>query len=714
MLEVTILALSVAINSILGLAVITKNNKKDVNRLFLYLTLSLSAWSIITYYSLHPIIFSQIVWVRLVLASAAILSYFVLMSFAVFPEGGFKSLKFYRPATLYLFFVIVITQTPLVFKELKYDSAGNAQPVVAAGIVFFMILALSYLGGAVWLLINKFRHSRGYIKNQLRIVIFGVVTSFAAILITNFFLVSFFKNTSLISFAPVLTLLLTGSMAYAILKHRLFDLRAAIARTLAYVAFLASLLAFYILVAIIISGAFSADTQRWFYVALAVITAVAFQPLKKSFDRITNRFFFKDAYDPQALLDSLSKVLVAEIRIEPLLTECAKIIATNMRLINCDFLVRGKVKTYRSIGTSQAYDPDKLHKLVGELSKRQRPQVITDDLSYADNHTKDAMSDLNYAAAIKLTTKSSTVGYLLAGNKRSGDSLSESDLNILNIMSQEFAIAIENALRFEQISQFNVTLQQKIDEATKKLRQANIKLKELDATKDEFISMASHQLRTPLTTIKGYLSMVLEGDAGPVKEKQKEMIQQSFDSASRMVYLIADLLNVSRLQSGKFVITNKPTDLNKVVEGEIAQLKEQIANRQITFNYEAPKEDLPLFNLDDDKIRQVIMNFLDNALYYTPAGGTVTVGLAATPTEVSYTVTDTGVGVPKEVQHHLFSKFYRADNARKMRPDGTGLGLYMAKKVISAQGGSIIFRSIEGKGSTFGFSFPRSAIEIKS
>jgi signal transduction histidine kinase len=107
------------------------------------------------------------------------------------------------------------------------------------------------------------------------------------------------------------------------------------------------------------------------------------------------------------------------------------------------------------------------------------------------------------------------------------------------------------------------------------------------------------------------------------------------------------------------------------------------------------------------------MNFLDNALYYTPKGGSVTVDLRATDKEVSYTVADTGVGVPKDAQHRLFSKFYRADNARKMRPDGTGLGLYMAKKVVAAQGGAIIFRSTEGKGSTFGFSFPRGATEVK-
>jgi signal transduction histidine kinase len=102
------------------------------------------------------------------------------------------------------------------------------------------------------------------------------------------------------------------------------------------------------------------------------------------------------------------------------------------------------------------------------------------------------------------------------------------------------------------------------------------------------------------------------------------------------------------------------------------------------------------------------MNFIDNAIYYTPSGGTVTVALRETPATVEYTVKDTGIGVPKAVQHKLFTKFYRAQNAQQARPDGTGLGLFMAKKVVAAQGGAIIFESEEGKGSTFGFRFNKT------
>ena len=118
--------------------------------------------------------------------------------------------------------------------------------------------------------------------------------------------------------------------------------------------------------------------------------------------------------------------------------------------------------------------------------------------------------------------------------------------------------------------------------------------------------------------------------------------------------------------------------------------------------------------LDETKIRQVIMNFADNAIYYTPSGGKIIVELKDNGDSVELDVVDSGIGVPKEAQHHLFTKFYRANNAQRARPDGTGLGLFMAKKVVVAQGGAIVFRSVEGKGSTFGFTFPKAKLAVHS
>lgn len=298
----------------------------------------------------------------------------------------------------------------------------------------------------------------------------------------------------------------------------------------------------------------------------------------------------------------------------------------------------------------------------------------------------------------KLKARDSLTGVMMVGLEEPVPMID--DIELIERVSEPTGIALDNRLLYEE----NVRI-------VRQLQETNDQLKEMDASKDEFISMASHQLRTPLTSMKGYVSLVLDGDIGPISDPQRAMLQQAYDSSQRMVYLIADLLNVSRLRTGKFVIVNKVTDLAQVVEDELKQLMPAAKARNVRFSF-TRSPDFPKLMLDEMKVRQVVMNFLDNALYYTPDGGSVDVALTIDSTSLRYTVTDTGMGVPKEDQKNLFTKFYRAQNARKMRPDGTGLGLYMARKVIAAQGGAILFHSIEGEGSMFGFSIPVEKIRI--
>jgi len=171
------------------------------------------------------------------------------------------------------------------------------------------------------------------------------------------------------------------------------------------------------------------------------------------------------------------------------------------------------------------------------------------------------------------------------------------------------------------------------------------------------------------------------------------------------VGLISDLLNASRLTTGKFVIDYVDCEAVSMVEDEIRQLKSHAAAKGIGLVFKKPRfKTLPVV-IDEAKTRQVVMNYIDNAIYYTQRGS-VTVELTKTDNTFSIQVTDTGIGVPKGSEKHLFTKFFRAGNAQQVRPDGTGLGLYLAKRVVEDQGGRVIFNSEEGKGSVFGFELP--------
>lgn len=321
-----------------------------------------------------------------------------------------------------------------------------------------------------------------------------------------------------------------------------------------------------------------------------------------------------------------------------------------------------------------------------------------------DDRLRRLMVSHKMSMFVPLLRRDSVLGYIFIGESGAGIR-HKNHMKLMDSIADEISIALQNAVSMHAVRELNATLQQRVIDATRELKASNTQLQRLDTAKDEFVSMASHQLRTPLTSVKGYISMVLEGDAGPVSDAQKQLLEQAFLSSERMVRLIADFLNVSRLQTGTFVVDAHPVDLAKVVSQELDSLKTSAASRGLSFRYHPPKK-LAAITLDEDKIRQVIMNFCDNALYYSKEKSTIEVSLVPTKGFISFTVKDTGIGVPEEEQSGLFTKFFRASNAKKQRPDGTGVGLFLAKKVIDAHGGTMIFESAEGKGSTFGFRLP--------
>jgi signal transduction histidine kinase len=329
----------------------------------------------------------------------------------------------------------------------------------------------------------------------------------------------------------------------------------------------------------------------------------------------------------------------------------------------------------------------------GELVSAGLQDVLHDETRAKTKRWQEIMG-LAVVFVCPLIVREKVIGILLIGSKNQLADMSEHRSNLIGRLAEVVGISMDNTL-----------LHQEIKESEGRLRRANAHLRELDIAKDEFISMASHQLRTPLTTIKGYLSMLEEGDAGEITESQKEFVDCAFSASERMVGLIADLLNTSRLTTGKFVIDYVDCEAVSMVEDEIRQLKSHATTKGIDLIYKKPRfKSLPVV-IDEAKTRQVVMNYIDNAIYYTQHGS-VTVELTKDDHNFSVRVTDTGIGVPKSSAKQLFTKFFRADNAQQIRPDGTGLGLYLAKRVVEDQGGRVIFNSEEGKGSIFGFELP--------
>lgn len=719
MLEIVALVLSTVANMLLGLIVYLKDPKSMTSRLFALLTFCFAFWAGASYFSVHPVLIDQLSWVRIVIMLAALLCLLVFLTFTTFPErhlAGNSTIR--KIAISYTLFVMALSQTSLIF---AYDE--NMNPAPNPGIIFFSILVISMLGGGIFNLLKKHRRSRGKRHDQTRFVILGLIGSFGLIFLTNFLLVVIFHNRSLISLGPAFTLIFSGAMAYAIVKHKLFDIKRTVARSVAYILSLGFIGLIYGGVIFILSFFLTSDARfdnadRVVYILLAVASAILFSPTKRFFDKLTNQIFYRDAYDPEEFLDELNSAIVGNIELGILLRQSTVIIQKNLKSEHCFVeILPTPVTQSKVIGLgSIEIDRKEGEYITHHLEKSGKKIVVTDHLGSDENKFRNLLSEKNIGVIVRLIPSNiqskEAIAHLIIGTKKSGNVYDKQDIHTLDIVADELLIAIENALRFEEIQGFAAKLQAEVNTATSKLQKTNKKLRELDETKDEFISMASHQLRTPLTSVKGYMSMVLEGDAGKISKQQRDLLNQAFVSSQRMVYLIADLLNVSRLKTGKFIIESTPTNLAEVIEGEIDQLKETAKAKKIDIEYVKPK-DFPTLALDETKIRQVIMNFSDNAIYYTPRGGKIKVELSEDKSYIYFKVTDNGLGIPKRDMPHMFTKFYRASNARKARPDGTGLGLFMAKKVIDAQGGSILFESEENKGSMFGFCFDKKKHKVK-
>ncbi len=227
------------------------------------------------------------------------------------------------------------------------------------------------------------------------------------------------------------------------------------------------------------------------------------------------------------------------------------------------------------------------------------------------------------------------------------------------------------------------------------------KEKEIDKAKTEFVSLASHQLRTPLSTVNWYSEMLLAGDAGEVTSNQKKYLEEIYRGNQRMVELVNTLLDVSRIEMGTFIVELKSTNIVRLVRSVVEEQKPQIDDKKITF-LSSFEDNIPLMQADPKLLRMVIQNLLSNAIKYTPDKGRVEVSLFLdNKKNVILKISDTGYGIPKNQHNKIFTKLFRADNVIGKDTEGTGLGLYIAKSIVEQAKGKIWFESDENKGSTF-------------
>lgn len=314
--------------------------------------------------------------------------------------------------------------------------------------------------------------------------------------------------------------------------------------------------------------------------------------------------------------------------------------------------------------------------------------ILTPGLTQDETTLAQSTLGIQSSLIYPLTVRGNVIGVLVFGISEDEKTLSTYRRDLIERLAEVIGISIDNSLLYQEI------------------QSANEKLQQLDKLKDEFVSLASHELRTPMTAIKSYLWMALMGKGGQLSEKQSYYLGRAYTSTNRLIKLVNDMLNVSRIESGRISLSMVSTNLEKLIQDVIIEITPRAQELGIHIVF-TPSNTIPSVLADPDKIKEVLINLIGNSFKFTPKDGSITITVSQENGMVITRVKDTGAGIKKEDMAKLFHKFSMvgSDYLRKQNAQGTGLGLYISKSLIELHGGKIIATSDgENTGTTFSFS----------
>ncbi|MDP8212821.1 MAG: ATP-binding protein [Candidatus Zapsychrus exili] len=304
-----------------------------------------------------------------------------------------------------------------------------------------------------------------------------------------------------------------------------------------------------------------------------------------------------------------------------------------------------------------------------------------------------------------IMTKNGMIGIMFVGNGTISSAVTEGDKEMVSILASQIGQSLENARLFEEAFRASQILDTKVKERTKQLASILEEVKYISKAKSEFISAVSHELRTPLTSIKGYASILIAGKLGEVPEQVKQRLEKINIHSDNLVQLINNLLDISRIESGRVEMSIEKCSLPDIIENVRDLLNPQMREKDINWKAEI-NENIPEMLLDKHQVERIFINLIGNATKFTPQNGIIGVKADYDNDTATVEVSDTGIGISKDDISRLFDEFYRVENTINQNVKGTGLGLPLAKKIIEAHDGKIWITSEIGKGTTFHFTIP--------
>lgn len=618
------------------------------------------------------------------------------------------------PIVVYLFFlfmlsaVSLLTLTPTIFSHLELIN-GALVPVPGLAMPIFGTFVALFAGSSVYIVTKSYFKSNGADRARWLYMALGLISTI--ILVIAFSFGSFIVTGSLTSvqLGHVYTLPFVMFTAYAVIGYQLFDIRPLVARAVSFVVFITIVVALYAVV-MFVAATYIFDTKLTLddiILNVAVVTAIAltFPLLRNGVSKLTENIFYKGRYNPEKLLSDMSKIMARTLELDDMSHKILRILSSRMKIEKSAFFIvyEHEVTEMKQVG----YDGKILIKADIEkaLQRAERyPYILFRETQ--DIEIKNMMRDYDIALLIPMYVGGEVVANLAVGPKLSGEVYIPSEINFLTLVASEVGIAIQNAKAYERIKEFSEELEQKVEERTAQLKKAKnrevAKAKAVAQLKDEFVFIATHELRTPVTAIKGFLELV-DNPKNKFPKDVRAHLGSIAMASSNLSQLVNDLLEISRSEAGKMDIDLVPVDIVPLIKSVIRVVKPIADKKKVKVTVRRHKK-MPMVLGNEKRLTEVITNLLSNAIKYNKEKGVVDITLLHMNGRVIVEIRDTGFGIPKEEQGKVGNKFFRAVTRDTKTVLGTGLGLFITRMLVEKMGGKLQFSSVEGEGTTFSFS----------
>jgi signal transduction histidine kinase len=688
---------------VMGALVIIQNPDTKVTRLFF-----IAAFALGLYFALQRTETLDLVYVQAV--ALTLTPALAIHFFLEFPEERWLA----KTQWWFLLYIPSLVLMALLVSAYARAVAQGTGLYLAPRYWRLVKISFGYLGlsGAIGLASLGYAYtttSRPIVKRQIQWIMWGLACGIVTIIIDMILTLTKLQNYEANTLLLVGVLPLPIAVAFAIFRYRLLDIELVVNRSVVYGLLTAVLAAVYLILISLFSTALGVAAGSGSYTLIVFVSAlfigILVIPLRNRIQAVIDRVFFRSQLDYQQALSEWSQDLGVSLRFSSVRQLLCEEVPRQMSIEKAWLLVLNQEETYLEplAATSEVEEAEISQQSEMALSV-QSPLAVR--LNRPDSSVllgggevrRDAGADLplgwrdvGVRVGLPLVSGGSLVGIYLLGSKLSGDIYQRQELDLLRTLANQAAVTIANARFYEEIHAFSHELEDKVQERTKELR--------------SFVAAIYHELSTPLTAMRGYTAFILDGRAGALSDKQVSCLTIVRRNIERLMRLVADLSDISRIDDGRLTIYPEPVNLQESVDETVKSLSSAIVEKDLQVSIDLSPQATTV-TADPQRLVQILTNLVGNACHYTMVGGHITIASRRIHSLVELTVQDTGIGIRKDELDRIFERFYRSDDPLVRDQPGTGMGLSITKSLVEMHGSHLWVKSEVGKGSTFGFTLP--------